>query len=154
MILALALAATLATSAPVARVVPERRYDARFVRAVDGDTIEVAITARASTRLPGQDVELSTSVVETVRLAGVNAPETHGKCDAEKAGARAAKLFLEERLRGAQLELVTRGDETERYGRVLADVEVGGVSVSQELISKGLADPYDGGKRDPARWCR
>lgn len=145
-IAALALAVTV--------TVPEHRYPAQLVRVVDGDTIEATITSRATVHLPGQNVELATSVVETVRLAGVNAPETHGKCDAEKAGARAAKLFLEGRLRGAQLELVTRGKEREKFGCVLADVEVGGVSVSQELISKGLADPYDGGKRDPARWCR
>lgn len=156
MTLALALAATLVTSsaAPVTRVVPERRYDARLVRVVDGDTIEAEVRARATVHLPGQDVELATSVVETVRLAGVNAPETRGKCEAEKQAARNAKLFLEGRLRGAELVLVTRGDETERYGRVLADVEVSGVSVAREMISQGLADPYDGGARNPQRWCR
>lgn len=154
--IALVLTTALVTSsaAPVTHVIPERRYEAHLVRVVDGDTIEAAVTARATTRLPGQDVELATSTVETVRLAGVNAPETRGKCETEKAAARAARLFLEERLRGAKLELVTRGDETDKYGRVLADVEVGGVSVSKELISKGLADPYDGGKRDLGRWCR
>lgn len=136
------------------RVIPERHYEAQLVRVVDGDTIEVTVTARAATRLPGQDIELSTSTVETVRLAGVNAPETHGKCDAEKKAARDARLFLEGRLRGVPLELVTRGEETDKYGRVLADVEVGGASVTQEMISKGLADPYDGGKRDVGRWCR
>lgn len=145
-IAALALAVTV--------TVPEHRYPAQLVRVVDGDTIEATITSRATVHLPGQNVELATSVVETVRLAGVNAPETHGKCDAEKAGARAAKLFLEERLRGAQLELVTRGKEREKFGRVLADVEVGGVSVANEMISKGLADAYAGGQRDPQRWCR
>ena len=149
----LALAFALATSASTV-VIPERRYDARLVRVVDGDTLSVQITARATTRLPGQDVELSTAVVETVRLAGVNAPETRGKCEAEKAAARAARLFLEDRLRGAKLELVTRGEEREKFGRVIADVEVGGASVTQDLIQRGLADPYDGGKRDPMRWCR
>lgn len=152
----IALAFTLATSsaAPVTKVIPERRYDARLIRVIDGDSLDVQVTARAITRLPGQDIELSTSVVETVRLAGVNAPETRGKCETEKQAARDAKLFLEGRLRGAELVLVTRGEEIEKFGRVLADVEVGGVSVARELISKGLADPYDGGARDPMRWCR
>lgn len=155
MLLALALAAAIAAPPPESRVVPERRYDARFVRAVDGDTVALVITAHAVVRLPGRDVQLSTATVETVRLAGVNAPETHGQCEKEKAFARTARLFLEERLRGQAIVVVTRGaDETERYGRVLADVEVDGVSVSKELISKGLADPYDGGKRDVGRWCR
>lgn len=97
----LALAITLATSSPPA--IPVRRYEAQLVRVIDGDTLQVTVTARAATRLPGQDVELATAVVETVRLAGVNAPETRGKCEAEKAAARAARLFLEERLRGAKL---------------------------------------------------
>lgn len=151
----LATALVTSSAVPVTRVIPERRYDAQLVRVVDGDTIEVTVTARTTTHLPGQDVELATSVLETVRLAGVNAPEIHGKCEAEKQAARAARLFLEEQLRGVSFVLVTRGaDETERYGRVLADVEVGGASVVKELISKGLADPYDGGKRDVGKWCR
>lgn len=154
--LTLVLATALVTSsaAPVTSIVPERRYEARLVRVIDGDTVEVVVIARARTRLPGQDIELSTSTVETVRLVGVNAPEMHGKCEAEKAAAREAKLFLEERLRGAALVLVTRGEELEKFGRVLADVKVSGWSIARELISKGLAGPYDGGKRDLARWCR
>ena len=148
----LALALTLATSTTV--VIPERRYDAQLVRVIDGDTLQVTVTARAATRLPGQDIALSTSTVETVRLAGVNAPEARAKCEAEKAAARAARLFLEERLRGAPLELVTRGEEREKFGRVLADVEVAGASVTQEMIRRGLADPYSGGARDQMRWCR
>lgn len=148
----LALAITFATSSPP--TIPVRRYEAQLVRVIDGDTLQVTVTARAATRLPGQDVELATAVVETVRLAGVNAPETRGKCEAEKAAARAARLFLEERLRGAKLEVVTRGEEREKFGRVLADVEVGGASVTQELIRRGLADPYAGGARDLMRWCR
>ena len=148
----LALALTLATSTTV--VIPERRYDAQLVRVIDGDTLQVTVTARAATRLPGQDIVLSTSTVETVRLAGVNAPEARGKCEAEKAAARAARLFLEERLRGTPLELVTRGEEREKYSRVLADVQVGGKSVAAEMIERGLAVPYHGEKRDPLAWCR
>lgn len=146
----LAFAFTLATTV----IIPERRYDAQLIRVIDGDTVEVQVAARVSTRLPGQDLELSTSTVETVRLAGINAPETRGKCEAEKAAARAARLFLEERLRAAPLELVTRGAEREKFGRVLADIEVGGASVTQEMVRRGLADPYSGGARDPMRWCR
>lgn len=154
MILTLALTLATASAAPVTRVIPERHYEAQLVRVIDGDTIEVTVTARAASRLPGRDVELATSTVETVRLAGMNAPETRGNCEAEKKAARDARLFLEERLRGAQIELVTRGDESDKYGRVLADVVVGNASVTQEMIRRGLADPYSGGARDPQRWCR
>lgn len=150
----LALALTLATSsAPVTRVIPEHRYEAKLVRALDGDTISVLVTARATTRLPGRDLELSTSTVETVRLAGVNAPESKGKCEAERKLAQEAKLYVEGRLRGETFEVVTRGQESEKFGRTLADIEVGGLSLSQELIRRGLADPYHGEKRDPDRWC-
>jgi len=153
MILALALSVALATPAP--RVVPERRYDARLVRVVDADTIDALITARAVVRMPGQDVELSTQILDTVRLAGVNAPETfRPACPAEKKLGLEAKAFVEDRLRGEQIVLVTRGEEREKFGRVLGDIEVGGLSISKELIRMKLADPYDGGKRDPTRWCR
>lgn len=150
----LALALSLATSsAPVTRVIPEHRYEAKLVRVLDGDSVDVIVTARATTRLPGRDLELSTSSLETVRLAGVNAPESKGKCEAERKLAQEARLYVEGRLRGETFEIVTRGDEREKFGRVLADIEVGGLSLSRELIRRGFADPYHGEKRDPDRWC-
>lgn len=125
-----------------------------MIRALDGDTIEVRVTARATIRLPGRTLEFSTSDIQTVRIAGVNAPELKKpQCAAESDAARAAKRYLEERLTGESLTLVTRGTELEKYGRTLADIEVRGQSLSRDLILRGLADPYDGEKRDPQRWC-
>jgi micrococcal nuclease len=60
---------------------------ARLVEVIDGDTLRV----RARIWL-GQEIETA------VRLAGVNAPELAGKCDAERRLARAARASLAQAL--------------------------------------------------------
>lgn len=138
----------------ISQPVPEYRYDARLIRVLDGDSFTALITSTGSIRIPGQELQLAIGTIETVRISGINTPESRGaKCAAEKKKGLEAKSVLEKLLSGKPLVLVTRGEEREKYGRLLADVEVEGKSVAQELISRGLADPYSGGKRDPLRWC-
>lgn len=153
----LALATVLVTSsaAPVTRVIPERRYDAQLVKVTDGDTVVLRISVPATVHLPGVDVQTTMAVVEPVRIAGVNTPElSKPQCEKERVAAQKAKAFLEGTLKGAKLALVTRGAESDKYGRRLGDIEADGQPVSRALISAGLADQYDGGHRDPQRWCR
>lgn len=130
----------------------EHRYGAEFIRALDGDTFVALVTVKTTTHLPGQDVELATAVVETVRLAGVDAPESQRpRCDQEKRKGLEAKAFLEETLRGQKIVLVTRGPEREKFGRMLSDVEVGGRLLSEMLLERGLARPH--GKEKREGWC-
>lgn len=85
-----------------------------------------------------------------VRLAGADTPELRGKCPAEIVQARAAKRFTVSQLRSARtitLKNISRG----KYFRLVAQVLVDGRDLSELLIARGLARPYDGGHR--AGWC-
>ncbi len=86
-----------------------------------------------------------------IRLAGIDTPEMHGKCEEEKALAREAKMFVESLLGQAQdIHLV--GAKRGKYFRIVATVEADGQDVSDLLIQEGLAVPYEGGTKGK-NWC-
>jgi len=86
-----------------------------------------------------------------IRLAGVDTPEIHGKCDREKLLARQAQAFTQRLLNEAkQIELVNM--RRDKYFRVLAGIRVDGIDVARQLLEAGLAVPYDGGTKT-ANWC-
>lgn len=87
---------------------------------------------------------------ETIRLRGLDAPEIHGRCEAEARLAIRARDRLAVLLAGG-FRVFPAGRD--RYGRVLAVVrDARGRDVAQVLIAEGLARPYDG--RGPrAGWC-
>ena len=94
-------------------------------RLVDGDTIEVA----------GQ----------SVRLHGIDAPETGQRCrdrdgQAFACGARAADV-LGELIGGGPVACT--GDEHDRYGRLIAVCRAGGVVLNREMVRLGLAIAYE-----------
>lgn len=112
---------------------------------IDGDTIRV---------------ELATGGTETVRLLGVDTPETSGgtspdefegvpnttagrACLAEAADE--ATTALKERLLGKQVRLAIdpTADERDRYGRLLAHVGLAGENVDYWLVAQGHARVYD-----------
>lgn len=101
----------------------------------DGDTVEVVCD--------GQSL--------TARLVGFDTPETKEPgCAAEAAlGARAT-----ERLRAlVEAGPVTMDSEGyDKYGRVLARMELGGEDVADILVREDLAVRYDGGAR--VDWCQ
>lgn len=151
----LALALTLATSGPVTRVIHERRYDAQLVRVIDGDSVVLRIVVPSTLHLPGQDIDVTIATERSVRLSSINTPElSNPQCEAERELAKKAKTVLEEKLRGAKLVFVTRGEELDRYARWLGNIEADGSLVTRSLIDAGLADPYGGGARDLGKWCR
>lgn len=86
-----------------------------------------------------------------VRLAGIDTAEIRGKCDQEKALARKARDIVRQILNQAtRIDLVdaSRG----KYFRIVAIVVADGQDVSRVLITRGLAIPYDGGRKTQ-RWC-
>ena len=106
-------------------------------RVVDGDTIKMRIAIWID-----QEVRVS------VRLAGVDAPELfRPKCAAEKARARAAKVFVEDFLKGGDAALldIARGKYA---GRVVARVEANGRDLGTALVAAGYAVASDKGD-----WC-
>lgn len=104
--------------------------EARNCRAVDGDTLAC-----------GED---------RVRIAGMDAPELRGRCEAEQRLAGAASVRLQALVAGG---VTLRETGQDRYGRMLAVVrDRDGADVARILIREGLARPYDGrGRREG--WC-
>ena len=88
---------------------------------------------------------------EKVRIADINAPETHSAgCPAEQAlGDRATRRLIG-LLNAGPFTLDTEGRATDRYGRSLRVVRRGGRSLGGQLVAEGLAEPWRGRRGD---WC-
>jgi micrococcal nuclease len=114
------------------------------VRVVDGDTMEV---------------EFPNGEVDTVRLLGVDTPETSAESaspgefegipdtDAGRThlvtwGAEAS-AFAESELAGEEITVVTGGDRRGGYGRLLAVLYVDGEEFNGRLLTEGYARLYD-----------
>jgi len=86
-----------------------------------------------------------------VRIADIDAPETHPPRCAEEAdlGERAT-LRLQALLNAGPITLAPADRDTDRYGRLLRIVERNGRSLGDQLVSEGLARHWTG-RRLP--WC-
>lgn len=85
-----------------------------------------------------------------IRVAGIDAPETHpSRCPEEARLGLAATQKLAELLRSGPLWI--SGLKTDRWGRSVAVVRVGGEDVADAMIGSGLARNYDGRQRQG--WC-
>lgn len=81
-----------------------------------------------------------------VRINGIDTPEMRDSRSEIRELARQAKMFTVGKLRAAkriELRDIARG----KYFRIVADVYIDGLSLGQMLIDKGLAQPYNGGKK-------
>lgn len=97
--------------------------EARVVRVVDGDTINVEIDG----------------VEYRVRYIGVDTPETkHPTLGVEPFGPEASQAN-EELVAGKTVLLEKDVSETDQYGRLLRYVYVGDLMVNEELLRRGLA---------------
>ena len=85
-----------------------------------------------------------------IRVAGIDAPETHpARCAEEARLGLAATQKLAELLRGQPLWI--SGLRSDRYARRVATVRVAGEDVADAMIGSGLARNYDGKQRQG--WC-
>jgi len=117
----------------------EGPVSAEVVHVIDGDTFEA--TAQ---------IWLGESIAVRVRIAGIDAPELHARCDDEYRRAIAARDYLARRIEGGSVRLSqVRND---KYGgRVDADVSDAKGDIGEAMIAKKLARPYAGGRR--GGWC-
>ena len=101
-------------------------YRVKILRVVDGDTVDV-------------DIDLGFGVwmhKERVRLYGIDTPESRTRDLEEKKYGKAAKAFLEAKLKEGTPLLRTFKDGVGKYGRILGEFwveqhsEEGNVSVS------------------------
>ena len=120
-----------ATSCASTRIHPDAggRVFATVVHAVDGDTVTVRLGGRS----------------ETVRLLGVNTPESvHPTKPVECFGPEASAHTKQLLPPGTRVWLERDEEARDRYGRLLAYVHraVDDVFVNLELVSDGWAVPY------------
>lgn len=115
-------------------------YLATLLSVTDGDTFKARVPV-------WQGIEVTTGV----RIQGVDTPELRGKCEHERVLAGKAKEALSEILNAGKAITLRNVDDDKYSGRVAAQVFVDGESVAEKLIKRGLARPYDGGKR--SGWC-
>ncbi len=86
----------------------------------------------------------------TVRLRGIDTPEIRGRCDSERQLARDARdVAVEVLSRSRRIDLLL--PERGKYFRLVVDVIADGESLADVLVRKGLARPYEGGRREG--WC-
>jgi micrococcal nuclease len=103
---------------------PSEILTGRAIRAVDGDTLEV--------RLDDGDVE-------TVRLIGVDTPETVKPDTPVQCFGPQASAFEHRHTEGKRVRLVVGVEPRDFYGRLLAYVFVEGRFLEVELLRRGLA---------------
>jgi len=88
---------------------------------------------------------------EKVRIADIDAPETHpSRCPEEARLGNAATARLQALLSAGPVTLEAADRDTDRYGRKLRIVTRGGRSIGAQLVDEGLARPWEGHRRP---WC-
>ena len=88
---------------------------------------------------------------DKVRIAGIDAPETHPpRCAAEARLGEAATHRLRDLLNSGEISLSMIDRDEDMYGRKLRNVAAGGADVGAVLIGEGLARDFAGGRRS---WC-
>lgn len=88
---------------------------------------------------------------EKVRVADIDAPETHPpRCAEEARLGEAATLRLQALLNAGPVTLASVERDEDRYGRKLRVVERDGQSLGMTLVSEGLAREWEGARRG---WC-
>ena len=95
----------------------------RVVHVVDGDTIEVDDAGRR----------------ETVRLLGVDTPETVDPRKPVMCYGPEASTYTKQRLEGRRVTLESDVERRDRYGRRLAYVRLDGRRFNDELLERGFA---------------
>lgn len=118
-------------------------YHAKVTQVVDGDTIVV-------------DIDLGFSVVlsnQSVRLLGVDTPESRTSDKVEKVFGLASKDYTKSFVENCKKDVIIRthkSDDSEKFGRLLAEIinpeskEV----LNDSLVSDGFAVKYLGENKD------
>jgi len=118
----------------------------RVIKVYDADTITIA------SKLPYDESPLYRL---SVRLNGIDTPEMKGKnvTDEEKEAARLAREFVYNLVFNKYVRL--ENIESEKYGRILADVYIDDIHINELLLKERYAVKYDGGaKKKPISWLK
>jgi micrococcal nuclease len=118
----------------------------RVIKVYDADTITIA------SKLP---YDSSPMYRLSVRLNGIDTPEIKGKgiSDEEKEAAVFARDYVSNLVLNKFVKL--ENIQSEKYGRILADVYIGDIHLNDLLIKERYAVKYDGGtKIKPKSWLK
>ena len=115
---------------------------AKVIKVYDGDTITVATPLQ----FDGSPVYRF-----SVRLRGIDCPEIRTKDSNEKLCGQKAKKIMLDQVMNKMIDV--SNIDYDKYGRILADVSLDGVNVTEALIKQNLAVLYNGGKKNsPDDW--
>jgi micrococcal nuclease len=124
--LCLAGGVTIAAQGPPAPRVHDRAFEARVVKVVDGDTV---------------DVRRSDGGITRIRIHGIDCPE-NGRPFAAVARRFTRTLVFDR-------DVLVAPVDRDRYGRTVARIRVDGNDVSESLIQAGLAWHFRRYSHDP-----
>jgi endonuclease YncB( thermonuclease family) len=116
------------------------------IKVYDADTITIA------SKLPYPESPLYRL---SVRLNGIDTPEIKGKdiSDEEKEAAKVARDFVYNLVFNKFIRL--ENIQSEKYGRILADVYLDDIHINEVLVNQRYAVKYDGGtKKKPVSWLK
>lgn len=118
-------------------------YDAKILRANDGDTVVISAPFLPQPLKP----ELA------VRIYGVDTPEKgfRAKCAAEDQRGQAASVFTKKLIEASKSRQVILYGWDKFGGRVLGDIVLDGKSLREQLIANGFARAYFGEAK--GSWC-
>ena len=117
-------------------------YRCKILKVVDGDTVDV-------------DIDLGFGVVlsdERVRIMGIDTPESRTSDKVEKVFGIAAKNALKGMLGKTSIlktQINRDGEDMKgKFGRILGELYVNGVSINQKMIDDYHAVEYTGENKD------
>ena len=110
-------------------------YEAHVINVVDGDTIDCKV-----------DLGFCIYAEMRFRLNGIDTAELHSKDQSKRELAQKAKEFVTNTILDKGVLLQTF--KQDKYGRYLCEVFINDSSVNRRLIEMGLAESYEGGKRN------
>ena len=115
-------------------------YKVEVIKVIDGDSVRLNTDCGFGITLTNQSCRIAKIDTAESRVNLKKYPER----TAEKALGLQAKERLKELLAG---DVILHCLERDKYGRLLGDLYVEGVSVGDILVKEGLACPYDGGTK-------
>lgn len=141
----LVCAGAVAMAAPLGNAIRKDPFSkVEYVSNYDGDTVLVNI--------PGLPEIFGHHI--PVRIAHIDTPEIISDSACEKKLALVATFEASNLLSKAK-KLTLINPQRDKYFRVVADILVDGKKlVSEHLLSKKLAFPYEGGAKPEVDWCK
>ena len=110
-------------------------YQAKVIKVVDGDTIDLDIDL-------GFDIILSK---QRIRLYGIDTPESRTRDQEEKHYGKLSSSFVKSRCKkGTYITLRTHLDKKGKFGRILGELIVEGTNLNKQMIKEFLAVKYFG----------